>query len=411
MQLIRAGLLAATSPLLETPPSTTPFIRGVGGGAGVQGQPLVDLRAVLGRGDDDGAEGVLLDLENMLVDGDGGDAELLRDFRDRRVLVLVQLVLHQDTEDLALTLRQAAKVVRGDHAGAISAIEYEASRLICTCDSDSRVFYSPRLYAGGSDGRDDHRREADRGGGPRGAPAPHRGPEGAGCDARARGGDRRGRPRPPPVREDEVPGVRGDGPPLCDPAARGGHDGGPPPPGGREGGRGPRDPWDPRPAAPAPAHLHDARGVLRRRGEGRGLLPPGERRPRPDRHPEVRARDALRGRRAPPSERERPRWEARRDLGPEQHRREAPRGPPGAEGGGPERGRHGVPLLDAGPPRDREDRGHPRRRDRAGGVRHGGDGEARGRRDRRRDQPRPGSDEKAGVPHRWRREVLRGERG
>src|SRR6267378_2834646 len=89
-----------------------------------------------------------------------------------------------------------------------------------------------------------------------------------------------------------------------DRAARGGHDGGPPPWGGREVERGPRDPWDPRPAAPAPAHLHDARGVLRRPGEGRGLLPPGERRPRPDRDAEVRARDALRGRRAPPPERE-----------------------------------------------------------------------------------------------------------
>ncbi|TLZ54759.1 MAG: hypothetical protein E6K17_07410 [Methanobacteriota archaeon] len=59
------------------------------------------------------------DVENVLVDGHGGDPQLLRDLGDRGVLVLVQLVLDHNTENLALTLRQAAKIVRGDHDGAI----------------------------------------------------------------------------------------------------------------------------------------------------------------------------------------------------------------------------------------------------------------------------------------------------
>jgi len=76
---------------------------------------FVHLRALLRGGDGDGAEVVLLDLEDVLVDRDGGDAELLRNLGDRGVLVLVELVLHNNTENLALSLREAPQLFRRYH--------------------------------------------------------------------------------------------------------------------------------------------------------------------------------------------------------------------------------------------------------------------------------------------------------
>ena len=84
---------------------------------------LGDIRGRRGRGsygvrvvDAEKVQAEPLDLEEVLVDRDGGDAELLCNLGDRGVLVLVELVLHYDAENLALSLREAPQLLRRYHA-------------------------------------------------------------------------------------------------------------------------------------------------------------------------------------------------------------------------------------------------------------------------------------------------------
>src|SRR3989442_7917789 len=86
-------------------------------GPGFELQPLVDSLPLLRRRDDNVQQGGLLDLEQVLRDGRGSDAHLGRQLGDLRIPVAVDLVLHDDRQDLALTFREEARPVARVHPG------------------------------------------------------------------------------------------------------------------------------------------------------------------------------------------------------------------------------------------------------------------------------------------------------
>src|SRR5437016_14373707 len=77
--------------------------------------PLVRPLALLRGRDHDVQQGGLLDLEHVLRDRGRRDAHLLRELRDLRVPVAVDLVLHDDRKDLALTFREESRPVARVH--------------------------------------------------------------------------------------------------------------------------------------------------------------------------------------------------------------------------------------------------------------------------------------------------------